>query len=233
MDGNRRYARNLGQPIGVGHRKGAETAFKILEWWIRFMPNTSPSVNGGVARTAGPQYLTVWAFSYENFKRTPEELAGLFAIMTAGFKSLALSSFIHLFQIRVRIIGNRTGLPFEVLEAIDLLEGSTAMYSRLYLQIATGYGGREEIVDSVQRVLASGEQLTEVSISAETFCGRVGIPPCEFIVRTSESRTSGFFLWDTQFAELHFIQKLWPELIELDWLDIVKTFAGRDIRRGK
>lgn len=234
MDGNRRYARNLGQPIIVGHQKGAETASKVLEWWLRFIPNTStPNVNGMGTRTAGPQYLTVWAFSSENFKRTPEELDGLFALMTAEFKSLAFTSLVHLFQIRVRIIGNRTGLPFELLEAINIVEESTAMYDRLHFQIATGYGGRDEIIDSVQRVLASGEELTEASISAETFCGRVGIPPCELIVRTSESRTSGFFLWDTQFAELHFISKLWPELRESDWLDVIRTFAGREMRGGK
>ncbi|PPQ78863.1 hypothetical protein CVT25_002431 [Psilocybe cyanescens] len=229
MDGNRRYARNLGQPIIVGHQRGAQTAGNILEWWLRFMPNAAKYSH----KSLGPQYLTVWAFSAENFKRTQEELDGLFRLMTAEFKSLAYTSIVHLFQIRVRVIGSRDGLPRELLDSIELLEETTGMYSRLYLQVAVGYGGRDEIVRSVNSALARGEEITEDAISRGTFCASVGVPPVDLIVRTSERRTSGFFLWDTQTAELHFINKLWPELNEGDWLDAVASFAVREMRGGK
>ncbi|KAJ7599343.1 Decaprenyl diphosphate synthase-like protein [Mycena floridula] len=226
MDGNRRYARQLGQPVLMGHAKGAQTAANILEWWLRFIPNTASNAH------PGPQYMTVWAFSAENFKRSEHELEGLFRLMTAEFRSLAFTSIVHLFRIRIRIIGNRTGLPFELLETIEMLEEITSSYDKLFLQIAVGYGGRDEIVQSVKRVLEKGDEVTEKNISAETFCSRVAIPPVELIVRTSERRTSGFFLWDTQGAELHFINKLWPELNEGDWLDAIASFAKREMRWG-
>ncbi|KDR68060.1 hypothetical protein GALMADRAFT_78968, partial [Galerina marginata CBS 339.88] len=229
MDGNRRFARNLGQPVIVGHRHGAQTAGNVLEWWLRFMPNTAAYTHPG----PGPQYLTVWAFSAENFKRPKEELDGLFRLMDAEFKSLAFTSVVHLFQIRVRVVGNLEGLPRELLDSIRLLEETTGKYSRLFLQIAVGYGGRDEIVRSVKRVLARGGEVTEESVSQNTFCSQIDVPPVELIVRTSERRTSGFFLWDTQSAELHFVDKLWPQLTEADWLDAVASFAKREMRNGR
>ncbi|KDR79577.1 hypothetical protein GALMADRAFT_1245155 [Galerina marginata CBS 339.88] len=205
MDGNRRYARNLGQPVIVGHQRGAKTAGNILEWWLRFMPNTATYSHPG----PGPKYVTVWAFSAENFKRSREELEGLFCLMTAEFKSLAFTSIVHLFQIRVRVIGNKEGLPRELLDSIELLEDSTAMYSRLFLQVAVGYGGRDEIVRSVRKVLASGGEVTEDSISEATFCAQVGVPPVELIVRTSERRyVSIYFPGYTYFARISNIASL-------------------------
>ncbi|KDR68841.1 hypothetical protein GALMADRAFT_104404 [Galerina marginata CBS 339.88] len=217
MDGNRRYARTIDQPVIVGHQRGAQTAGKILEWWVRL----------------GPRYLTIWAFSAENFKRPKEEVDCLFRLMTCHFKSLAVSSTVHLFQIRVRIVGSRERLPRELLDAVELLEDMTRKYSRLFFQVAVGYGGRDEIVRSVRSVIARGAEVTEDSIGQGTFCSQVGVPPVELIVRTSERRTSGFFLWDTQSAELHFLDKLWPLLTEEDWLDAIASFAQREIRNGR
>ncbi|PPQ81724.1 hypothetical protein CVT25_013448 [Psilocybe cyanescens] len=249
MDGNRRYARNLGKPVLYGHQHGAQTAGNILEWWLRFMPNSAMYTK----QSPGPKYVTVWAFSSENLKRSQEEVDGLFRLMSAEFKSLAYTSIIHLFQIRIRVIGNSlaytsiihlfqirirvignvSGYPRELMESIELLEKSTAMYSRLYLQVAVGYGGRDEIVKSVKNLLAAGKDINEDNISQGTYCAKVGIPPVDLIVRTSERRTSGFFLWDTQAAEFYFIDKLWPQLTESDWLDAVSSFSTREMRGGK
>ena len=91
MDGNRRYARSIGQPVIVGHQHGAQTAANVLEWWLRFMPNTATYTHPG----PGPRYLTIWVFSSENFKRPKEEVDGLFRLMTVLFKNLAFSSAIH------------------------------------------------------------------------------------------------------------------------------------------
>jgi undecaprenyl diphosphate synthase len=182
MDGNRRYARQLGQPIIHGHTKGAETASNVLKWWLRFLPNTPLNA---------PQYLTVWAFSSDNFKRSQEELNGLFTLMAAEFKSLAFTSLVHLFRIRVRVIGDRSGLPVELVETIDMLEELTSGYGcdgGLYLQVAVGYGGRDEIVRSVKRVMEKGGEMDEKSIAKETECGRIDVPGVELIVRTSERR---------------------------------------------
>lgn len=192
MDGNRRYARQLGQPIILGHTKGAETASNVLKWWLRFSPNTL-STN---TPTFSPQYLTVWAFSSDNFKRSQEELDGLFTLMAAEFKSLAFTSLVHLFRIRVRIIGDRSGLPAELIETIDMLEELTSGYGRdggLHLQVAVGYGGQDEIVRSVKRVMEKGDKMDANNITKETECGRIGVPGVELIVRTSERRCGFFF----------------------------------------
>ncbi|KAJ6618011.1 Decaprenyl diphosphate synthase-like protein [Mycena sp. CBHHK59/15] len=229
MDGNRRFARQLGQPVLVGHAKGAATASKVLEWWIKYLPNTV-----GYSSPTLPKYLTCWAFSSENFDRPEDEREGLFAMMAAEFKSLAFTSVVHLFRVRVRFIGgDRHKFPLELLDTMDMVEEITSSYDGLCLQIAVGYGGRQEVVSAVQRLVDQGKDITDQNIGAETYCAQRGIPPVSLIVRTSERRTSGFFLWDTQAAELHFIDKLWPQLTELDWLRALGSFSKREIRGGR
>ncbi|KAJ6582920.1 Decaprenyl diphosphate synthase-like protein [Mycena vulgaris] len=229
MDGNRRYARQLGEHVLFRHAKGAATASKVLEWWLKYTPNT---VN--YASPLQPKYLTYWAFSSENFERSEEERDGLSAMMTAEFKSLAFTSLVHLFRVRIRFIGGeRHRFPLELLDTMDMVEQITASYDGLFLQIAVGYGGRQEVVSAVQSLVAQGKEITEQNIGMETYCRERGIPPVSLIIRTSERRTSGFFLWDTQTAELHYIDKLWPQLTEIDWLNTLTSFSVREIRGGK
>ncbi|KAJ7471897.1 Decaprenyl diphosphate synthase-like protein [Mycena latifolia] len=229
MDGNRRYARQIGEHVLVGHAKGAATASKVLEWWLKYLPNT---VN--YAAPTQPKYLTCWAFSSENFERAENERDGLFALMAAEFKSLAFTSLVHLFRVRVRFIGGeRHRFPLELLETMEMVEQITAAYDGQFLQIAVGYGGRQEVVSAVQNLVSQGKEITEQNIGRETYCCQRGVPPVNLIIRTSERRTSGFFLWDTQAAELHFIDKLWPQLTEIDWLHALKSFSKREIRGGK
>ncbi|KAJ6589645.1 Decaprenyl diphosphate synthase-like protein [Mycena capillaripes] len=229
MDGNRRYARQLGQPVLAGHARGAATASKVLEWWIRHIPRTINHASFGL-----PKYITFWAFSSENFSRGVGEQDGLFTLMAAEFKSLAFTSIVHLFRIRISFIGtHRDQFPPELRQAMALVEEMTFTYDALFLQIAVGYGGREEVVSAVRRLVDEGTEITETNISRETYCNQKGIPPVSLIIRTSERRTSGFFLWDTQTAELHFIDKLWPQLSELDWLHALSSFLTREIRGGK
>ncbi|KAJ7262720.1 Decaprenyl diphosphate synthase-like protein [Mycena haematopus] len=229
MDGNRRYARQLGEHVLVGHAKGAATASKVLEWWLKYLPNTAR-----YASPVHPKYLTCWAFSSENFERPEEERDGLFAMMAAEFRSLAFTSLVHLFRVRVRFIGGeRHRFPLELLDTMDMVEEITSAYDGLFLQIAVGYGGRQEVVSAVQNLLAQGEEITEQNIGSQTYCAQRAVPPVNLIIRTSERRTSGFFLWDTQAAELHFIDKLWPQLTESDWLQALKSFSTREIRGGR
>ncbi|KAJ7472959.1 Decaprenyl diphosphate synthase-like protein [Mycena galericulata] len=183
MDGNRRFARQLGQPVLFGHAKGVATATKVLEWWLEHPAHTSPPL---------PRYLTCWAFSSENFGRRADERDGLFALMTAEFNSLAFTSFVHLLCIRVSFIGgDRHRFPPELLQTMAL--------------IAVGYGGREEIVSTACRLVGRGADITEEGILRKTYCYQRGIPPVNLIIRTSERR---FFLWDMQTAELHFLTEL-------------------------
>ncbi|CAK5283456.1 unnamed protein product [Mycena citricolor] len=223
MDGNRRFARRRNEQIIAGHRTGAVTASRVVEWWLRH-------------RHIGPRYLTCWAFSSDNFARPTAEQDGLFGLMTSEFKALAFSSVVHLYRIRITFIGSanaRTKLPPTLVEAMDFVERVTGGYDALFLQIAVGYGGREEIVDAVKSLQDRQERISEASVSREMYGREQGIPPVDLIVRTSEKRTSGFLLWDSQAAELHFIDKLWPELSELDWLQTLDAYAEREIRGGK
>ncbi|KAJ7240802.1 Decaprenyl diphosphate synthase-like protein [Mycena rebaudengoi] len=220
MDGNRRYARQLGQPVLAGHAKGAVTASNVLEWWIKYIPNTLTRTSTDVH----PKYLTCWAFSSENFGRAPHEQDGLFSMMAAEFKSLAFTGLVHLFRIRICFIGgDRYRFPAELLHAMDLVEKLTASYDSLFLQIAVGYGGREEIVSAVKGLVDQGEDITEQSISSHTYCQQRGIPPVSLIIRTSERRP----------AELHFVDKLWPQLTEVDWLYALRSYSWREMRGGK
>ncbi|KAJ6482047.1 Decaprenyl diphosphate synthase-like protein [Mycena vitilis] len=229
MDGNRRYARQIGEHVLVGHAQGAATASKVLEWWLKYLPNTMSHVP-----PSQPKYLTCWAFSSDNFERAEEERDGLFALMAAEFKSLAFTSLVHLFRVRVRFIGGeRHRFPLELLDTMDMVEEITSPYDGLCLQIAVGYGGRQEVLCAVQSLLAQEKEVTEHNIGMETYCGQRGIPPVNLIIRTSERRTSGFFLWDTQAAELHFIDKLWPQLDQTDWLNALQSFSTREIRGGR
>lgn len=184
MDGNRRFARARGTAVINGHIKGVETASNVLMWWLKFLPYARNHKCG-----AYPKYLTLWAFSSDNFKRPKEEVDGLLRLMTAEFKSLAFASLIHLFKIRVRVIGgDRSQFPVELVNVIKLLEESTREYDYLHLLIALGYGGREEIISSVQRVLKRGLEINEMTIGSETYCGRINVPPVDLIIRTSERR---------------------------------------------
>ncbi|KAJ7207935.1 Decaprenyl diphosphate synthase-like protein [Mycena pura] len=238
MDGNRRYARRAGEHVLVGHAKGAATASNVLEWWLKYLPNTvTVDQDHPTSQTqVGPKYLTYWAFSSENFMRAEEEREGLFALMAAEFKSLAFTSLVHLFRVRVSFIGGaseRRRFPLELQETMDMVESITAAYDGLFLQVAVGYGGRQEVVDAARSLVAQGKEITEQNLSTETYCAQLGLPPVNLIIRTSERRTSGFFLWDTQGAELHFVDKLWPQLTERDWLDALRSFSTREIRGGK
>ncbi|KAE9397021.1 Undecaprenyl diphosphate synthase [Gymnopus androsaceus JB14] len=225
MDGNRRYAKLRGHKAVWGHWKGATTWLNLIDWWSYYLKsNESRQVN----------YMTMWALSKENLQRSAEELAGLFVVLTATFRSIAFTSSIHRSQIRVRFIGTLADLPQHVLDAIKFLEKETESYSCAIMLVAVGYGGRDEVLRAVREVLESGEELNEDSISRKTFCSKISVPPVDLIIRTSESRTSGFMLWDTQTTELHFIHnKMWPELTESDCIHALESFASREKRGGK
>jgi undecaprenyl diphosphate synthase len=101
------------------------------------------------------------------------------------------------------------------------------------LQLAIGYGGQDEVVEAVQRLTEKGEPVSAAALTRETDTARNGLPPVNLILRTSERRTSGFMLWETQSAELYFVDKLWPDLTEIDWLNSIHAFGRTEQRFGK
>ena len=220
MDGNGRWATQRGWPRLVGHRKGAERVKEIVH----------------CAPGQGIGWLTVYAFSTENWKRSTEEVLGLMAIFSRYIEKEAdrLSSE----GVRMRFIGDRTRLDPKLQRLMAGIETRTEGNSRLNLTVAINYGGRNEVTRAVQvlaaRVAAgelSAEAITEDSISQAL--DTHDLPDPDLVIRTSgETRTSNFLLWQSAYTEYEFTETLWPDFSAEELARIMDRFAGRERRFG-
>ncbi|ACO45006.1 isoprenyl transferase [Deinococcus deserti] len=227
LDGNRRFARAAGLQREMGHSFGAEKAHEVLQWCLEL----------------GIPAATIWVLSTDNTSRDPQELAHILALLEKEARNLATDPRIHANRVRVRAIGQHANFPSHVLTALRELEERTAHYDGMRLNIAVGYGGREEIVDAVKTHLqmqaAAGRDLSEVAaclrpddISAHLYAA--DIPDPDFIIRTSgEIRLSGFMLWQSVYSEYYFCDVYWPGFRRVDFLRALRDFQGRDRRFGK
>ncbi|KAI8595738.1 Decaprenyl diphosphate synthase-like protein [Dissophora ornata] len=247
MDGNRRWARNRGLDVIHGHSEGALKLVEIVQWWMEH--------NGGKLR-----YMTVWAFSTDNFNRPASEVDGLMKLIGRELQRLVHFPHVHMFRIRISVVGDRSRLPQSLIDGIKAIEHATASYDSFFWQIAVAYSGQGEIVSSVRDALmtsvvensGSGQcdmtaagpsgpsladrlaKLDTGAISQCTYNGRLGFPRANAILRTGgDWRTSGFMLWDTQYAELFFSKKMWPDIKEWDFLNMLVDYNKREIRHGK
>lgn len=227
MDGNRRFARAAGMDLKAGHDYGAEKAREVLDWCLEL----------------GIKHVTLWGFSTENKGRAPDEVSHLHELFAAQARSLLNDERLHANRVRVRVIGDISDFPESSQKALRDMEEATKDYDGLSVNIALGYGGREEIVDAVKRLLtqesANGvtpEELAE-RISAEAITRHLytaGLPDPDFVIRTSgEVRLSGFLLWQTAYSEFYFCDANWPEFRKVDFLRAVRSFQARERRFGK
>ncbi|MGN0886520.1 MAG: polyprenyl diphosphate synthase [Candidatus Spyradenecus sp.] len=219
MDGNGRWAQARGLPRTEGHRAGAETVRRVL----------------GYCRDAGIRYLTLYAFSVENWKRPKEEVETLMHLLVAYLANEEKT--FHENQVRIRYMGRKSDLPAEVREALDRVEAATAAYER-QLILCLSYGGRTEITHAAQaiaRQVARGE-LDPEAITEETLARNLylpDVPDPDLIVRTSgEMRLSNFLLWQASYAELYVTPVLWPDFAEADFQAALDSFSRRDRRYG-
>ncbi|MGN0890135.1 MAG: polyprenyl diphosphate synthase [Candidatus Spyradenecus sp.] len=219
MDGNGRWAKARGLPRTEGHRAGAETVRRVL----------------GYCRDAGIRYLTLYAFSVENWKRPKEEVETLMHLLVAYLASEEKT--FHENQVRIRYMGRKSDLPAEVREALDRVEAATAAYER-QLILCLSYGGRTELAHAAQaiaRQVARGE-LDPEAITEETIARNLylpDVPDPDLIVRTSgEMRLSNFLLWQASYAELYVTPVLWPDFGEADFQAALASFASRERRYG-
>lgn len=219
MDGNGRWAKTRGLPRTEGHRAGAETVRRVL----------------GYCRDAGIRYLTLYAFSVENWKRPKEEVETLMHLLVAYLASEEKT--FHENQVRIRYMGRKSDLPTEVREALDRVEAATAAYER-QLILCLSYGGRTELAHAAQaiaRQVARGE-LDPEAITEETIARNLylpDVPDPDLIVRTSgEMRLSNFLLWQASYAELYVTPVLWPDFGEADFQAALNSFASRERRYG-
>lgn len=220
MDGNGRYAQRKGLPRTVGHKAGAENLRKITEF----------------ARNTGVKNMTVYAFSTENWKRPSAEVTGimkLLAFYLGDWKNQLGDS-----DLRIRVIGDLTGFDPSLIKMIDFVEKQTKSQEGITLNVALGYGGRNEIVQATQKLAklcAEGklkpEEIDEKIMSANMYTNYVDDP--ELIIRTGgEIRTSNFLLWQSAYSEYYFTDVLWPEFSPDDLLEAIWTYQNRDRRYG-
>ena len=222
MDGNGRWAAARGLPRSAGHSAGEQALFDTVEGALEL----------------GLGHLTVYAFSTENWKRPPTEVAFLMNFNRDLLERRA--DELDARQVRVRFIGRRgRPVPRRLVEMMERTEQRTARHSRLTLQIAFNYGGRTELVDAARRVAAdvAAGRLRPDKISAASIQARLygpDAPDVDLLVRTSgEQRTSNFLLWEAAYAELVFTDVLWPDFRRADLFAAVRQFQQRSRRFGK
>jgi len=219
MDGNGRWAQRRGLPRAIGHREGVQALKRTVE----------------VAPEFGIRCLTVFGFSTENWRRPAEEVSDLMGLVRTYVKSdlarLAKGG------VRLRVLGQREGLPADIAAIIDKAEADTAHNDRFLLQVAFNYGGRADIVHAARRHyerVAAGSAhgpLTEEALGQGL--SSAGGPPVDMIVRTSgEVRLSNFLLWEAAYAELVFQDVLWPDYGREALADAVNQFRARVRRFG-
>ena len=219
QDGNRRYARRKGNDAPQGHRAGAETTERVLEW----------------CQDVGVEELTLYAFSTENFDRPDEENEALFDLLCEKLREFADADRVHDNEVRIRAIGDVDRLPERVREAVDYAERRTRGYDRFVLNIALAYGGRSQLLEAVRGVAADVEagEVSPDDIEVETIEDRLYERPVrdvDLIIRTGgDERTSNFLPWHANGNEaaVFFCTPYWPEFSKTDFLRGIRTYEHR------
>ncbi|WP_349290757.1 MULTISPECIES: isoprenyl transferase [unclassified Fusobacterium] len=213
MDGNGRWAKKRGLPRTFGHREGAASLRKVITH----------------AAKLGVKYLTVYAFSTENWKRSKEEVSALMFLFKSYIKNEEKNIMEN--NIRFMVSGRTDNVSPALLKAIRALEEKSKNNTGLTFNIAFNYGGRAEIVDAVNRIIKSGvESVDEESFSKYLYHD---IPDPELLIRTSgELRISNFLLWQIAYSEIYITDTLWPDFDEKELEKAIEEFNKRDRRFG-
>ncbi|MBU4535215.1 MAG: di-trans,poly-cis-decaprenylcistransferase [Euryarchaeota archaeon] len=223
MDGNRRFSKIQGNiKIIEGHEKGIATLERVLDWCVDL----------------GIEIVTAYAFSTENFNRSPDEVKGLMKLFQENFEAIAQNKKIHQNEVQVKAVGKLELLPENVRKAIQIAEESTSSYKKRRVNIAIGYDGRLEIIDAIQKIaqkVKDGdlniEDINEDMVNDNLYTA--GLEDPNLIIRTSgEERLSGFLLWQSSYSELYFCDSLWPQLRKVDFLRALRSYQQRERRFG-
>ncbi|MGD9611620.1 MAG: isoprenyl transferase [Kiritimatiellia bacterium] len=220
MDGNGRWAKQRGRPRLFGHRAGAESLRAVLR----------------ACRDRGVEYLTVYAFSTENWVRPQDEVSGLMSLLRTFLKKDEHE--LHENQVRLRVTGRVQDLPKAVRAELERVMAATQNYSKGHLILALSYGGRAEIVDAVRALAADVQagRLAPAAIDEAALAARLylpDVPDPDLMIRTSgELRLSNFLLWELSYAEFYFTETLWPDFREADFAKALDEYARRQRRYG-
>ena len=220
LDGNGRWAKKKGMPRTYGHVKGCENLEKICS----------------VAKELGVKYLTVYAFSTENWKRSKEEVDALMKLFRNYMKKCIKISRDN--KMQVRVIGDPTAFDPDLQEKIKELEEYSSQYDELYFQIALNYGSRDEIKRAVQKMAedVKAEKLNPEEISEQTisdYLDTKGLPDPDLLIRTSgEERLSNFLMWQLAYTEFYFTDVAWPDFNKAEFEKAIAKYNQRDRRFG-
>ncbi len=220
QDGNRRYARQRGADAPDGHRAGAKTTERVLEW----------------CQEAGVEELTLYAFSTENFDRPPHEREALFDLLCEKLREFADAAEVHENEVNIRILGDVDRLPGRVQDAIEYAETRTRQYDAFVLNVALAYGGRNELLCAARSVARDVERgdLEPEDVDVETIERRLYDQPVrdvDLIIRTGgDERTSNFLPWHANGNEaaVFFCAPYWPEFSKADFLRGIRTYEHRE-----
>ena len=220
LDGNGRWAKKKVMPRTYGHVKGCENLEKICS----------------VAKELGVKYLTVYAFSTENWKRSKEEVDALMKLFRNYMKKCIKISRDN--KMQVRVIGDPTAFDPDLQEKIKELEEYSSQYDELYFQIALNYGSRDEIKRAVQKMAedVKAEKLNPEEISEQTisdYLDTKGLPDPDLLIRTSgEERLSNFLMWQLAYTEFYFTDVAWPDFHKPELIQAIEKYNQRDRRYG-
>jgi len=223
MDGNRRFATDLGLTPDAGHLFGRDKVEEVMGWCFELKIKN----------------LTLYAFSTENFKRDTDEVELLMKLCKNELDKAAKDSRIHKNQVKVRVIGHIESLPKDLRESAQVLLNETKNYDKYSLNIALAYGGREEIVRAIRNIAKDVKggslkikDITEPTVSKYMYTNE--LPDPDLILRTSgEERISNFLLWQLAYSELYFSDVFWPVFSKRDFLKAIRTCQQRKRRFGK
>jgi len=220
MDGNGRWAAARGMSRIEGHKKGAEAAQRAVE----------------AARDLGIQYITLFGFSSENWRRPAAEVDGLMNLLRYYLKRE--TNELHKNEACLKVIGDRNRLPQDIVDLIAQAEEVTKNNQGLTVIIALSYGGRQDIVFAAKKLAAdvAAGNIAADAVDEAAFAARLmtaDIPDPDLMIRTSgENRVSNFLLWQLAYAEMYFTPTLWPDFCKKDMEEAIAFFAGRERRFG-
>lgn len=220
LDGNGRWARAKGMPRSYGHKKGCDNLEKICT----------------IAKELGIKYLTVYAFSTENWKRSREEVEGLMRLFRNYMKKCIKISRDN--RMRVRVIGDPRAFDQDLQQKIKELEAYSSQFDELHFQIALNYGSRDEIRRAVQKIALEVKEgrLDPEDITEDTISDHLdtrGLPEPDLLIRTSgEERLSNFLMWQLAYTEFYFTDVAWPDFDKDEFVKALEKYNERDRRFG-
>jgi tritrans,polycis-undecaprenyl-diphosphate synthase [geranylgeranyl-diphosphate specific] len=225
LDGNRRWASKKAMIPWVGHRHGANKVDELMDWCIDL----------------DVKFITLYAFSIENFRRPPQEVEAIMKLIEEKLLSILENERIHENKVKVKAIGRIDILPNSIQEVIRAVEESTKTYTDRLLNVALAYGGRAEIVDATKKIAKKAvkgelnpEKINEKLFEKYLYTAHMPRQDADLIIRTSgEERLSGFLSWQSAYSELCFVDVNWPDFRRIDLLRAVRTYQRRKRRFGQ